>query len=113
MNKVEAIIRPERVGLVAEALAQEGFVGLNVTHVSGRGVQKGVQHVGRGGINITVDMLPKSKLEVVVKDSDTQKVIDIINDNANTGQVGDGKIFVIPVSQVIRVRTGEKDDAAL
>ena len=113
MNKVEAIIRPERVSLVTEALAQAGFVGLNVTQVSGRGVQKGVQHVGRGGLNITVDMLPKAKLEVVVKDADTQRVIDIVNENANTGQIGDGKIFVSPVSRAVRVRTGEQDEAAL
>ena len=113
MNKVEAIIRPERVGLVTEALAQAGFIGLNVVEVRGRGVQKGVQHVGRGGINITIDMLPKSKLEIVVKDADTQRVIDIINENASTGQVGDGKIFISPVSAAIRVRTGEKDEAAL
>ena len=113
MNKIEAIIRPERVGLIAEALAQAGFVGLNVVTVSGRGVQKGVQHVGRGGLNITVDMLPKAKLEIVVKDADTQRVIDVINENASTGQIGDGKIFVSPVSHAVRVRTGEKDEAAL
>ena len=84
MNKVEAIIRPERIGLVTEALADSGFMGLNVVHVTGRGVQKGVQHVGRGGMNITVDMLPKTKLEIVVKEADTQKVIDIILENART-----------------------------
>ena len=113
MNKVEAIIRPERVGLVTEALAQAGFIGLNVVEVRGRGVQKGLQHVGRGGINITIDMLTKSKLEIVVKDGDTQKVIELINENASTGEVGDGKIFVTAVTAAVRVRTGEKDEAAL
>jgi nitrogen regulatory protein P-II 1 len=113
MNKVEAIIRPERVGLVTEALAEAGFVGLNVVHVTGRGVQKGVQHVGRGGMNVTVDMLPKTKVEVVVKDADTQKVIDIIVESARTGDIGDGKIFVTPVAQAIRVRTGESGDVAI
>ena len=113
MNKVEAIIRPERIGLVTEALADSGFMGLNVVHVTGRGVQKGVQHVGRGGMNITIDMLPKTKLEIVVKDADTQKVIDIIVENARTGEIGDGKIFVSVVSNAIRVRTGETGESAL
>lgn len=113
MNKVEAIIRPERVGLVAEALATAGFVGLNVVNVTGRGVQKGIQHTGRGGMNITVDMLTKAKLEIVCKDSDTERVIGIILENAQTGQIGDGKIFVTPVATAIRVRTGERGEKAL
>ena len=113
MNKVEAIIRPERVSLVAEALAEAGFIGLNVAHVTGRGVQKGIQHVGRGGMTVTVDMLPKTKLEVVCKDADVDKVIDIIIESARTGEVGDGKIFVTPVTQTVRVRTGERGDKAL
>ncbi|MEE9284195.1 MAG: P-II family nitrogen regulator [Dehalococcoidia bacterium] len=113
MNKVEAIIRPERVALVAEALAEAGFIGLNVAHVTGRGVQKGIQHVGRGGITVTVDMLPKTKLEVVCKDADVDKVIEIIVESARTGEIGDGKIFVTPVTQTVRVRTGERGDAAI
>lgn len=113
MNKVEAIIRPERVGLVAEALSTAGFVGLNVVTVTGRGVQKGIQHTGRGGMNITVDMLTKSKLEIVCKDADTERVISIILENAQTGQIGDGKIFVTPVAMAIRVRTGERGEKAL
>lgn len=113
MNKVEAIIRPERVALVAQALADAGFIGLNVVTVTGRGVQKGIQHTGRGGMNITVDMLTKVKTEIVCKDTDTQKVVQIILDNAQTGAIGDGKIFVTPVSQAIRVRTGETGEAAL
>ena len=76
MNKIEAIIRPERVSLVTEALAEAGFIGLNVVHVTGRGVQRGIQHVGRGGMNVTVDMLPKTKLEVVSKDADVDKVVE-------------------------------------
>ena len=113
MNKVEAIIRPEKVAIVAEALAEAGIVGLNTVQVSGRGVQKGVMHVGRGGLTIKVDMLPKTKLEVVCKNEDTQKVIDIIIENARTGQVGDGKIFVSPIAEAIRVRTGERGNQAL
>ncbi len=113
MNKIEAIIRPERVSLVTEALSEAGFLGLNVAHVTGRGVQKGIQHVGRGGMNVTVDMLPKTKLEVVCKDADVDKVIEIIVENARTGEVGDGKIFVTPVAEAVRVRTGERGDASL
>ncbi|MBI4310864.1 MAG: P-II family nitrogen regulator [Chloroflexi bacterium] len=113
MNKIEAIIRPERLSMVVSSLAEEGFHGLNITQVTGRGEQRGIAHVGRAGQSYVVDMLPKSKLEVVVKDGDTQRVIDIIVAAARTGQVGDGKIFVLPVSNAIRVRTGEAGDIAL
>src|SRR5688572_33429640 len=107
MNKIEAIVRPERLDAVKEALAGAGFVGLNIVAVTGRGVQKGIVHAGRGGEEYRVDMLPKSKIELVVKDSDTEKVIATIIQSARTGGIGDGKIFVIPVSDAIRVRTGE------
>jgi nitrogen regulatory protein P-II 1 len=110
LNKIEAIIRPEKLEAVKNALAEQGFVGLNVVNVLGRGVQKGVAYVGRAGDRATVDMLPKVKLELVVREADTEKVIDIILNVARTGNIGDGKIFVIPVSQVIRVRTGERGD---
>jgi nitrogen regulatory protein P-II 1 len=110
LNKIEAIIRPEKLDAVKNALAEQGFVGLNVVNVLGRGVQKGVAYVGRAGEKMTVDMLPKTKLEVVVHEADTEKVIDIILNVARTGNIGDGKIFVIPVSQVIRVRTGERGE---
>lgn len=113
MNKVEAIIRPERLDHVKDALAQAGFVGLNVVPVTGRGQQKGITHEGRAGERYTVDMLPKVKLEVVVRDADTKKVVDIILTNARTGNIGDGKVFVIPVSNAYRVRTGEQGDIAL
>ncbi len=113
MNKIEAILRPEKLDAVKNALAEQGFVGLNVVHVLGRGVQKGVAYVGRAGERTTVDMLPKTKLEVVVREADTEKVIDIIINVARTGNIGDGKIFVIPVSQVIRVRTGDRGEKAV
>ena len=113
MNKVEAIIRPERLEAVKEALADAGFVGLNIVSVTGRGVQKGIVHAGRGGQEYRVDMLPKAKIELVVKESDTDKVVDIVIQAARTGDIGDGKIFVIPVANAIRVRTGERGDAAL
>jgi len=113
VNKVEAIIRPERLEAVKEALADAGFVGLNIVGVTGRGVQKGIVHTGRGGQEYRVDMLPKAKIELVVKESDTDKVVDIVIQAARTGDIGDGKIFVIPVADAIRVRTGERGDAAL
>jgi nitrogen regulatory protein P-II 1 len=113
MNKVEAIVRPEKLETVKEALADAGFVGLNIVNVTGRGVQKGIVHAGRGGEEYRVDMLPKSKIELVVKDSDTEKVISTIIEASRTGAIGDGKIFIIPVSDAIRVRTGERGDAAI
>jgi nitrogen regulatory protein P-II 1 len=113
MNKVEAIVRPERLEAVKEALAEAGFVGLNIVNVTGRGVQKGIVHTGRGGEEYRVDMLPKSKIELVVTDANTEKVIDLIIQASRTGAIGDGKIFVVPVSNAIRVRTGERGDAAI
>ncbi|MBI2853572.1 MAG: P-II family nitrogen regulator [Chloroflexi bacterium] len=113
MNKVEAIIRPERVDRVKDALAEAGFAGLNVVPVTGRGRQRGVVHVGRTGERASIDMLPKAKIEVVCRDADTQRVVDIIITNARTGNIGDGKVFVMPVANVYRVRTGEYGDTAL
>lgn len=113
MKRIEAIIRPERVAIVSEALAQAGFPGLNVTNVTGRGMQKGIVHQGRGGVSVTVDMIPKVKLSVVCKDADVEKIIDIVLENARTGSVGDGKIFVISIDQVVRVRTGERGEKAI
>lgn len=113
MNKIEAIIRPERLEVVKEALAAAGFVGLNIVNVTGRGVQKGIVHAGRGGEEYRVDMLPKSKIELVVSDANTDKAVDVILQFARTGSIGDGKIFVSPVTQAIRVRTGERGDSAL
>ncbi|MBI2867836.1 MAG: P-II family nitrogen regulator [Chloroflexi bacterium] len=113
MNKVEAIVRPEKLNDVKEALDAAGFVGLNICHVTGRGKQKGVVHMGRGGEQVNIDILPKVKIEVVVKDSEVDKAIDAIIKAAHTGNIGDGKIFVSPVSRVVRVRTGEQGEDAL
>lgn len=113
MQKIEAIIRPEKLDDVKGALTAAGVAGLNIVHVTGRGVQKGIVHMGRGGETYEVDMLPKVKVEVVVPDSETERVVRAIRDAAHTGRIGDGKIFVIPVADVIRVRTGERGDAAL
>ena len=114
MERIEAIIRPERINIVKEALAEAGLVGLNVTQVTGRGAQVGIQGGGPRGVgSYTVDMLPKAKLELVVRDDQTQQAIDIIMANSRTGNVGDGKIFVSPVSNAIRIRTGEQGDQSL
>ena len=113
MNKIEAIVRPEKLEIVKEALADAGFVGLNIVNVTGRGVQKGIVHSGRGGEEYRVDMLPKSKIELVVKDVDTDRAVNTIIDAARTGAIGAGKIFVMPVTEAIRVRTGERGEASL
>lgn len=113
MKKVEAIIRPEKITLVKDALAAAGFVGLNVVSVTGRGAQKGVVHTGRGGQPVEIDMLAKAKLELVVRDEDLEMVCDVIIDNSMTGEIGDGKIFISTVDEVIRVRTRERGDEAI
>jgi nitrogen regulatory protein P-II 1 len=113
MNKIEAIIRPEKLDDVKNALTAAGYVGMNIVHVTGRGVQRGIVHQGRGGETYTVDMLPKVKVEVVVADKDVDKVVDAIVKAARTGNIGDGKIFIIPVTDSVRVRTGERGDAAV
>jgi nitrogen regulatory protein P-II 1 len=113
MYKLEAIIRPEKLDDVKDKLADAGYHGLNIVHVTGRGTQKGIVHMGRGGETYTVDMLPKVKIEVVVKDADSDRVVKLICDAARTGNIGDGKIFLIPVADAIRVRTGERGDTAV
>ena len=113
MKKIEAIIRPEKLDEVKHALADKGYIGLNIVGVTGRGVQKGIVHGGRGGTEYTVDMLPKVKIECVVTDKDAAEVCDIIQKSAWTGNIGDGKIFVIPVEEAIRVRTGERGEVAV
>ena len=114
MNKIEAIIRPDRLDTVKNALADAGLVGLNVTQVTGRGNQRGIEVGGPRGVgSYTVDMLPKVKLEMVVHDEHTQKAIDIICEKARTGNIGDGKIFVSPVSDAIRIRTDDRGEQAL
>ena len=113
MQKIEAIIRPEKLDDVKNALADAGFHGMNIVHVTGRGVQRGIVHQGRGGESYTVDMLPKVKVEVVVSDAQVDAVVKIICDAAATGNIGDGKLFVMPVTDAIRVRTGERGDDAV
>ncbi len=110
MKKIEAIIRPEKLDDVKNALEEAGFLGLNIVHVTGRGVQKGIVHGGRGGETYTVDMLPKLRIDVVAKDADAEKVVEAITNAARTGNIGDGKIFISTVDEAIRVRTGERGE---
>ncbi len=112
MKKVEAIIRPFRIDDVREALAEIGIKGMTLTEVKGYGRQKGHTELYRGS-EYQIDFLPKIKIEVIVSDSVAEKVIDTIMKAARTGQVGDGKIFVSPVDDVVRVRTGESGEDAL
>ncbi|MFQ6050132.1 MAG: P-II family nitrogen regulator [Candidatus Hydrothermarchaeota archaeon] len=106
------IIRDEKLEDVKIALEKVGIIGLNVTEVKGRGRQKGIPLQWRATTYI-VDMLPKIKLDIVVKDEDLEKVVNTILESAWTGNFGDGMIFVIPVEEVIRVRTGERGEDAL
>ena len=112
MKKIEAIIRPEKLHLLREKLDQKGFSGMTVTEVKGRGKQKGITLQWRAG-DYRVEFLPKMKLEVVVEDADAEIVIDLICDVAQTGEAGDGKIFVYPVEDVVRVRTKERGGSAV
>ncbi len=113
MKKVEAIIRPEKLNDVKRALDDLGFHGMNFIQVTGRGAQRGIVHQGRGGETVTVDMLPKVKVEVVVPDMAVERVIEAIVREARTGNIGDGKIFIIPVEEAVRVRTGERGEVAV
>ena len=95
MKKIEAIIRPEKLDAVKNALAAKGYIGLNIVGVTGRGVQRGIVHTGRGSEPYSVDMLPKVRLETVVADKSVNDVVDTILESAQTGHIGDGKIFVM------------------
>jgi nitrogen regulatory protein P-II 1 len=112
MKRITAVIKPFKLDEVREALAGVGITGLTVTEVKGFGRQKGHTELYRGA-EYVVDFLPKVKVEVVVPDGSTDAAIDAIVKAAKTGRIGDGKIFVTNVEQVIRIRTGETDEAAI
>lgn len=112
MKKIEAIIKPFKLDDVREALSDVGFSGMTVTEVRGFGRQKGHTEIYRGA-EYAVDFLPKVKIELVLPDERVEQAIEIIVAAAHSGKIGDGKIFVLPVEQVVRIRTGEKNDAAL
>ena len=112
MKKIEAIIKPFKLDEVREALSEIGVTGLTVTEVKGFGRQKGHTELYRGA-EYVVDFLPKVMIEVVVGDGDVDRCVEAIVKAARTGKIGDGKIFVTPVERVVRIRTGEEDDAAI
>ena len=112
MKQITAVIKPFKLEEVREGLAEVGVTGLTVTEVKGFGRQKGHTELYRGA-EYVVDFLPKVKIEVVVKGDDVERCIEAIIKAAKTGKIGDGKIFVTPVEQVVRIRTGETDESAV
>ncbi|HHD11810.1 MAG TPA: P-II family nitrogen regulator [Deltaproteobacteria bacterium] len=112
MKKIEAIIKPFKLDEVKEALNEIGIQGITVSEVKGFGRQKGHTELYRGA-EYVVDFLPKIKLEIVVKEELAGKVVDTIVNTAKTGRIGDGKVFVLPVDEAVRIRTGEKGEEAI
>jgi nitrogen regulatory protein P-II 1 len=112
MKKIEAIIKPYKLDEVKDALTGMGVIGMTVSEVRGFGRQKGHTELYRGS-EYTIDFLPKIRIEIVVADGVVDKVVDTIASAAKTGSIGDGKVFVTPVEGAVRIRTGERDEAAL
>ncbi|MBM3498417.1 MAG: P-II family nitrogen regulator [Armatimonadetes bacterium] len=112
MKKIECITRPLKVEAIKDALGQIGIVGMTVTEVRGCGKQRGRTERYRGA-EYVVSLLPKAKIEIVVSDEQVDEVVEAILNAARTGEIGDGKIFVLPVEQAIRIRTGEAGEDAI
>jgi nitrogen regulatory protein P-II 1 len=112
MKKIEAIIKPFKLDEVKNALAEIGIQGITVSEVKGFGRQKGHTELYRGA-EYTIDFLPKVKVEIVVPESKCTQVVETIQASAKTGRIGDGKIFILPCEEVIRIRTGERGEAAI
>jgi nitrogen regulatory protein P-II 1 len=112
MKLITAVVKPQRVHAIKDALHEAGISGITVTQVDGFGRQKGHTEVYRGA-SVTVDFVAKAKLEILVSDGDVQRITEVIIASANTGSIGDGKIWVTSVDEVIRVRTNERGDAAI
>ncbi len=112
MKKIEAIVRPEKLDDIRKALEEKGILGMTMTEVQGRGRQKGVCLQWRAG-EYCVDFLPKLKLEIIVDDKDLKTAIATITEAARTGQNGDGKLFIYPLEDVVRVSTGERGKEAI
>jgi len=112
MKKIEAIIKPFKLEMVKEALSEVGIEGMTVTEVKGFGRQKGHTEIYRGS-EYTVDFLPKIKIELVLPDGRVDAAVGAIVQAAKTGKIGDGKVFVVPVAEAVRIRTEEKGDEAL
>ncbi len=112
MKKIEAIIKPFKMEDVKEALAEIGIEGMTVSEVKGFGRQKGHTEIYRGS-EYTVDFLPKVKFEIVLGDDRVQKAVDVIVQSAKTGKIGDGKVFVLPIEEAVRIRTEERGETAI
>lgn len=112
MKHIIAIIRPEKLDDVRAALQEVGYSGLMISDIEGHGKQKGIVQQWRGE-KYKVDLIPKIKLEIVVKDSEVEKIKKMLIEKARTGEIGDGKIFISTVDEVIRIRTGEEGETAL
>ena len=112
MKKIEAIIKPFKLDAVKEALGELGVIGMTVTEVKGYGRQKGHTEIYRGA-EYVVDFIPKVKIEIVVDSASVDRVVEAIREASHTGKIGDGKIFVTPIEDAIRVRTGQKGPEAL
>ena len=112
MKKIEAIIRPEKLESVRRALEQSGYPGITITEIEGHGMQRGTVQQWRGE-KYKVDFLPKVKVEIVVIDKDLEKITQTVLESAFTGGVGDGKIFIYDVAEVVRIRTRERGERAL
>ena len=112
MKKIEAIIRPEKLENVRAALERAGYPGISITEIEGHGLQKGTVQQWRGE-KYKVQFLPKMKVEIVVKNEDSEKIIQAVLQSAYTGGVGDGKIFIYDVNEVVRIRTRERGERAL
>ncbi len=112
MKQVIAIIRRTKLDVVKAALDESGYPSMTITEVKGRGRQKGITEIYRGR-EYQIDLLSKAEIMMIVDDSEVEKVVDVITQSARTGEIGDGKIFVVPVEDVIRIRTGERGDDAL
>ena len=112
MKLITAIVKPFKLDEIRDSLSEVGIMGLTITEVKGIGRQKGHTELYRGS-EYTVDFLPKTKIEVAVKDEEADSVIEAITKVANTGKIGDGKIFVSSLDQVVRIRTGELDEDAI
>jgi len=112
MKKIEAVIKPFKLEDVKESLANIGITGMTISEVKGYGRQQGHSELYRGA-EYVVDFVPKLKIEVAVSDDEVDNVIEIISNNAKTGKIGDGKIFVTSIEKVVRIRTGETDEEAL
>jgi nitrogen regulatory protein P-II 1 len=112
MKKIEAVIKPFKLEDVKEALTEAGITGMTISEVKGYGRQQGHSELYRGA-EYVVDFLPKVKIDLIVDESDVDRVIDIIVESARTGKIGDGKVFVSPIEKIVRIRTGEEDTEAI